>query len=152
MQFAHVAQRSRGDPFAGAAGGFTGIGGGGHLRGHAGFARGLHHQTQLVHGSRKGFDTTDVFAAAQRGQNDERMRVIRCAAIDRVDLVALSGQHLPEIAVAPGLGPVVVGLLGVGIVHVAQGDDLKTGLGALLQLAEAHAAHAHTGEREPRIG
>jgi hypothetical protein len=79
-------------------------------------------------------------------------RFDQACSIDRVDLVALSGQHLPEIAVAPGLWPVVVGLLGVGIVHVAQGDDLKTGLGALLQLAEAHAAHAHTGEREPRIG
>ena len=144
----YVAEDAGGDDLASAAGGVARAGRRCHLSGHARLPRLFRHEIAFLDRARERLHAADVLLRAQGGKRHEGVRVVGRAAVDGIYLVALLREHLAEVAVAARLGKLLVGLLGVDVVHVAQRLHLETGLGEPLDLPVPHAAHAHAAERD----
>jgi len=120
-----------------------------HLCGDFGVARGFGDHTSFVDVVCEGFFAVDVFAELDRGHGDDGVLVVGCGDDDGVD-VFLFVEHLAVVAVALGVGVGVVDACGVGVVDVAEGDDVFAG--ALADIACASAADADAGDVEFFVG
>ena len=148
VDFAHGTDGSCGNELAGTAPLFSGVGASGDLCGCAREFGGSGYCAALFDRVGERFDAADVFLCPQGCQRDDGVGVIGRAAVHGIDFVALGCEQVSEIAVAASLREEVVCLFCVDVVHVAEGFDLKAGLGALLQLRMTDAADADSCERD----
>ena len=85
-------------------------------------AHGLHEALALVNRQRQRLLAVNILARLERGEVHERVPVVRRAVDDNMHIIAL--EQLAEILVELRLGPSLLGLREVRVVHVAHGEHL----------------------------
>ncbi len=90
------------------------------------------------------FGAVDVLAELQSGHQNDRVRMIRRADDQRVEVLGFFVEHLAKVPVARSLWISFEDLLGVIAVDVAQCDNVL--VLAARDISLAHAAYAHGGD------
>ncbi len=112
---------------------------------------GLHQLADLVDRVGQGLFAVDVLAALDGGHRRHCVGMVGRADDDRVDLLVDLVEHLAEIAVLPGLGPLFEGGGGMAAaIDVAQRDDVLAG--EVVQIRSALPADADAGDTDLLAG
>ena len=146
MDRVHVANGPGPNPFANPPDGATGVTLVAQLCDHFVLVRRCHQLAHLVHGMRERLFAINMFAASHRFHRNERVRVVRCANDDAVDVLAHLVEHHAIIFEPFGVGIFGEFLARIFFIHVAKRHDVVTQSGGFANVRAAAAADANAGD------
>jgi hypothetical protein len=95
-----------------------------HMRSNTVSAGRFREPPGLIDGPGEGFLNEDVFSHLHTSQCRDRVGVIGCGNLDRIDVPMLCVQHPPKVPVERGIGELASGPAGPLLVHIAQSDHV----------------------------
>ena len=147
VNFPNLPDRPRFQQLDDATAGFAGRRTRRDLRRDARFFRRVDDDAPLFERSRQRFDAAKMLPGSERGERNDRVRVIRRPAVDRVDFVPLGVERFAEILVFSRLREDFKRFFGVRPVDIAKRFDLEADPRRVLRLRTADSADADPEKR-----